>query len=100
MNNALPVLNSDQLAFILLSKKYLSVDYSKFAIKCHDDKWYYLQNDWIVYSDINANNIKPNKLLNRQYDDLQDKISLNDLEAFYYGENESDLIAPKFLLVS
>lgn len=99
LNNALPVLNSDQLAFILLSKKYLSIDYSKFAIKCHDDKWYFLRNNRIVYSDINAVNIKPDRLLNKQYDDLQDRISLNDLEAFYYGENESDLIATKFLFV-
>lgn len=100
VSNALPINNSHQLAFVLLSNNYSSADFKKkFAIKCQNDKWYFLEGAKVVFSEENDIYIKNNNLLNEQYKDLQTVFSLNDLEVFNYGEDEDDIIVSKFLFV-
>lgn len=102
LTNALPINNSHQLIFVLLSGKYSMADLKKkFAVKCQDEKWYYLTGEKIIYSEQNNIYIKNSYLLHEQYQNLQSVLSLNDLEVFNYGEdeNEDDVIATKFLFV-
>ncbi|WP_378106327.1 AAA domain-containing protein [Chryseobacterium sp. sg2396] len=97
LKDALPITNSHQLAFVLLSNKYASSDLKKFAVKCHDNKWYFLKGQRVIFSTENEAHIHETHLLNAQYVDLQSVFSLGDFEVFNYSENEDDIIASKFL---
>lgn len=99
LKDALPITNSHQLAFVLLSNKYTSPELKKFAVKCHDNKWYFLKGKKIIFSRENEAYIDESYLLNEQYDDLQSVFSLGDFDVFNFGENEDDIIASKFLFV-
>lgn len=100
LSDSLPVNNSHQLAFVLLSDKYSSADMGrKFAVKCQNEKWYSLSGEKIIYSEQNNLHIKNDCLLHEQYEALQFILSLSDLEVFNYGENEDDIIATRFLFV-
>lgn len=99
LKDAIPITNSHQLAFVLLSNKYASAELKKFAIKCHDNKWYFLKGERIIFSTKNEAQIDESHLLNAQYGDLQSVFSLGDFEVFNYSENEDDIIVSKFLFV-
>ena len=99
LKDALPLNNAHQLSFVLLSGQYKGNDLKKFAVKCQDNKWYYLKGIKIIYSETNAKFIRSSSLLNQCYDGLQSTLSLSDLEVFNFGQNEDDIITSKFLFV-
>lgn len=99
LKDALPILNAHQLLFVLLSGKFEKENYSKFAVKCHNDKWYFFNGIKIINSEQNVNYIKPEFILNECYENLQSLLQLGDLDVVNYGENENDLICSQFLFV-
>lgn len=93
------VINAHQLLFIWLSGKIKKEEFSTYSLKSHDDKWYKIESQIIIYSGENSKFIKPTFLLNESYNGLQSLLQLNDLEAFNYNESEDDNIASRFLFV-
>ncbi|GGE40345.1 histidine kinase/DNA gyrase B/HSP90-like ATPase [Pedobacter psychrotolerans] len=99
LKDALPITNSHQLAFVLLSNKYAPSELKRFAVKCHNNKWYFLKGGKVILSKENEVYINGSSLLNEQYDDLQSVLSLGDLDVYNFGESEDDIIASRFLFV-
>jgi hypothetical protein len=91
--------NSHQLLFVWLSGKFKKGEYKEYFLKSHDDEWYNLEKQLIIYSEENAKHIKSSFLLNKSYHGLQSLLQLNDLEALNYNEAEDDIIASRFLFV-
>ena len=99
LKDALPLNNSHQLAFVLYSDRYSTDDLKKFAVKCQDEKWYYLNGTKIIHSATNSNFIRSPWMLSECYEDLQSVLLLNDLDVYSFNDEHNNLIAPKFLFV-
>lgn len=93
------VINAHQLLFIWLSGKIKKEEFGNYSLKSHDDKWYKIEGQLIIYTTENSSFIKPSFLLHEDYNGLQSLLQLNDLEAFNYNEAEDDIIASRFLFV-
>lgn len=91
--------NVHQLLFVLLSDKFKKEEFNNYALKSQNDTWYKLEKQLIIYNDENSNFINPTYVINESYNNLQSILQLSDLEVFNYGENEDDIIAPRFLFV-
>ncbi len=99
LKDALPLNNSHQLAFVLYSDRYATDDLKKFAVKCHDEKWYHLNGTKIIHSTTNSKFIGDPWMLNECYEDLQSVLLLNDLDVYSFNDEHNNLLAPKFLFV-
>ncbi len=99
LTDALPITNAHQLAFVLFSGKYDSAKLKKFAVQCQNDTWYFLKKQKFLPSDQNKIHIDESYLLNERYADFQSIVSLNDFEVVSFGEDEEDVIAPRFLFI-
>ncbi|ANE50637.1 AAA domain-containing protein [Flavisolibacter tropicus] len=93
------LVNSHQLLFVLLSGRFEKENFKDYKLKSHNDEWYTIEKPIIIFSEENQSYIHGSYLLNREYNDLQSLLQLNDLEVFNYGEGEDDIIAPRFLFV-
>lgn len=91
--------NAHQLLFVLLSEKFKKEEFNNYTLKSQNDTWYKLEKQLIIYNDENSNFINPAYVINDSYNNLQSLLQLSDLEVFSYGENEDDIIAPRFLFV-
>ncbi len=91
--------NSHQLAFLLLSGKFVKESITEYSLLSQDSEWYFIKGSLIIYSDENLKNISLSYLINENYKNIQEIFQLSDLEVFNYGENEDDIIASKYLFV-
>ena len=93
------VINAHQLLFIWLSGKIKKEEFGNYSLKSHDDQWYKIEGQLIIYSAENSSFIKSSFLLHEDYHGLQSLLQLNDFEAFNYNEAEDDIISSRFLFV-
>lgn len=91
--------NSHQLLFVLLSGYFKMGDFKNYSLKSNDNAWYTLEGQLVFSTDENRKFVNHVHVLSEDYHDLQSLVQLSDFDAFNYGENEDDLIAPRFLFV-
>ena len=91
--------NTHQLLFVLLSNIIEKEELKSFSLQSHDNSWYGLEGVLIVHNDANVQNLSPQFICNVKYTNLQELLQISDIEVFNYGQNEDDIIAPKFLFV-
>ncbi|GAA4756160.1 AAA domain-containing protein [Flavisolibacter ginsenosidimutans] len=91
--------NSHQLLFVLLSGYFKKEDLKDYSLKSFTNTWYTLEDQVFFPTEENREFVDHVHVLSDDYSDLQSLLQLNDFEAFNYGENEDDLMAPRFLFV-
>lgn len=89
--------NIHQLLFVWLSGKFDKDKFKEYSLLSHDDKWYQLEKQLIIYNEENADHISSSFLTNSRYEALQSLVQISDLEIYNYGENEADIIAGRFI---
>lgn len=89
--------NIHQLLFVWLSGKFDKDKFKDYSLLSHDDTWYKLEKQLIIYSDENVDHISPSYLANSRYEALQSLLQISDVEIYNYNENEADIIAGRFV---
>lgn len=93
------VINAHQLLFLWLSGKIKKEEFVNYSLKSHDEQWYTIEGQLIIYSVENSRFIKPSYLLHESYSGLQSLLQISDLETFNYNEGEGDIVTSRFLFI-
>jgi len=91
--------NAHQLAFLLFSGNFEKSDFENYQIEMASGDLYAVDGNIVLYAPGNESFIDDSFQLNESFSELQSILGMNDLDVICYGEDEDDVLLPKFLFL-
>ncbi|MCX2472761.1 AAA domain-containing protein [Pedobacter sp. MC2016-05] len=91
--------NSHQLIFLLFSGNFDKSEFENYHILTESGDLYPVDGNIVLHSPQNTGFINEIFHLDESFQDLQSVLGISDLEVIQYGEEEEDILLPKFLFL-